>query len=130
MHHKLFDRIERVNEKYVWLNIYNLIFIVFIPFSTELVGEYGDTIIASMVFHANMFISGFFNYLLWYNAGKNNLFSGTLNENAFHNGLKRALVMPAVAIFAMLLCFVTPAYSSFAYFLIPIILQTKGFKDE
>lgn len=49
-HHRLFSVIERYDERLVWLNLFMLLFIVLMPFTTSLIGEHGGAMAAVILY--------------------------------------------------------------------------------
>lgn len=63
-HLRIYKYVTVMSEKLIWLNIFLLLFVVFLPFSTALyVGDFYGT--APFIFYClNLVLLGFFNYLL------------------------------------------------------------------
>jgi len=63
-HLRIFQYVEEVNEKLIWLNIFLLLFVVFLPFSTAIyVGNFYGT--GPFVFYCcNLILLGLLNYIL------------------------------------------------------------------
>jgi uncharacterized membrane protein len=53
-HHRLVATLTGISARWVWANMAFILTIVLVPFSSELIGEYGDTSIAVVVYAANM----------------------------------------------------------------------------
>jgi uncharacterized membrane protein len=64
-HDDQFHYIKRVNRTLLWLTIFYLMFIAFIPFSTALIGEYGDQQISVIIYGINIIIVVVWAYLQW-----------------------------------------------------------------
>ena len=56
VHHEHFHFLRSVNKVVLWLNVLILIFVVLVPFSTNLSGTYSHVPIAPLIFHANMLV--------------------------------------------------------------------------
>ena len=54
VHHEHFHFLRSVDKIVLWLNVLILIFVVLVPFSTNLSGSYSHVPIAPLIFHANM----------------------------------------------------------------------------
>ena len=63
-HLRIFRYVKEIDEKLIWLNIFFLLFVVFLPFSTAIyVGDFFGT--ASFIFYCfNLILLGLFNYVL------------------------------------------------------------------
>jgi uncharacterized membrane protein len=69
-HHDQFHYIKKANRVFVWITIFHLMFIAFIPFSTALLGEYYDQQISVVVYGINIAVSAFWSYVQWWYATK------------------------------------------------------------
>jgi len=65
-HHRLFSRIRRVDSAALWLNLLSLSFIVLMPFSTELMGDYDGQPVAVAIYALNIALAVFAYTLLWW----------------------------------------------------------------
>jgi uncharacterized membrane protein len=54
IHHRTFNIIKRVDNTLLWINIIWLLFIVIVPFSETLTGEYGQFTTPHLIFNLNM----------------------------------------------------------------------------
>ena len=64
-HDDQFHYIKRANRTLLWITIFYLLFIAFIPFSTVLIGEYGDQQISVIIYGINIIIVLVWAYLQW-----------------------------------------------------------------
>lgn len=53
-HHRLFSRFRALDTTALWLNLVSLAFIVLIPFSTNVLGEYGDEAVGVSLYALNI----------------------------------------------------------------------------
>jgi len=65
VHHDHFHYLKTVNKWVLWLNIFILIFVVLVPFSTNLSGDYSHVMIAPLIFHLNMLALGLLFLIQW-----------------------------------------------------------------
>ncbi|MDD4484844.1 MAG: TMEM175 family protein, partial [Methanoregula sp.] len=65
VHHEHFHYLKSVNGWVLWLNIFILIFVVLVPFSTNLSGDYSHVMIAPLIFHLNMLALGILFLVQW-----------------------------------------------------------------
>lgn len=65
VHHRQFHYLRSVNAVVLWLNIFILIFVVLVPFSTNLSGDYPHVPIAPLIFHLNMLAIGILFLIQW-----------------------------------------------------------------
>ncbi|MBC8276260.1 MAG: DUF1211 domain-containing protein, partial [Chloroflexi bacterium] len=65
VHHQQFHVIRRTDRGHVWINIGILMFVALMPFSTDVVGSYGNETLAELLFSANLMILGLLFLLNW-----------------------------------------------------------------
>jgi len=65
-HHRLFSRIRRLDTAALWLNLLSLAFIVLMPFTTELMGDYGNEPISVALYALNIALAVTAYTLLWW----------------------------------------------------------------
>jgi len=129
IHHQHFHVIKRTDHKHLWINIFTLMFIALIPFSTSLVGDYPEDWMDEFFFGSNMFILGMLLNWSWTYATKGyRLVNRGLDPRRIALGKKRGAIIPFVALLAMVLSLINPLMSSYVYILIPIILSLPQFR--
>jgi len=128
-HHQQFHFIKRTDPTHLWINIFILMFVAMVPFSTSLMGDYPDETIAKLFFGLNLFILGSLNALSWMYATKDHrLVDRGLDPRHITVGLRRGAVIPVIVLVAMVLSLITPHWSSCVYLSIPIILAHPWFR--
>lgn len=115
MNHKEFHRIKRSDSVLLRINISWLMFVVLVPFSTSLMGDYTNFQAAELFFHFNMFMVGIFAFINWFYATNWGLTDDKLTKKDYRTGMAGYLLLPFLAIIAMGLTFITPSWSSLAY---------------
>ncbi len=117
-HHRSFHKIKQMNTVLLWINVIWLLFIVMVPFSASLTGKYPEFPISHIIFNINMVGIAFFLTLNWVYAKRNNF----IDENADSKKLtviwRTDLLFIAIALLALVLCFVAPRFSGLIYILI------------
>jgi uncharacterized membrane protein len=89
-HHDQFHYINRVNRILVWITIFYLMIIAFIPFSTSLLGGYGDQQISVVIYGINIAMAAFGAYVQWWYAARNHrLVDSDLDPSHKNNVTKR-----------------------------------------
>jgi uncharacterized membrane protein len=118
--------VKSVSNRFVWINIWLLFFVVVMPFTTALYANYGfmDNIAFSL-YCLNIAVIGIFNYLLMAHVIKTEELIKTLGEAAVKWSKRRALIVPVVFVLAIVLAMVAPRTSRYAFILI-FILQAIG----
>jgi len=66
MHHFLFSRLKRADKKLMWLNHFFLMFIVFLPFPTEMMSAYEDSKVATAFYASVMAACSLLTCALWW----------------------------------------------------------------
>jgi len=70
-HHRAFHYIKRSNTGLVWVNIFSLMFVALIPFSTSLIGHYRMEQVPFVVYGINLLLIFVMMFILWtYATGK------------------------------------------------------------
>jgi len=116
-HHRQFHFVHNIDPALLWINILILITIVFVPFSTDLAGDYPSVRDAVLLFHANMFIVGLLFSLQWHHIRRHEHLCDPVPEKAIvHAWFCRSMLVPAVAVIGGILCFFNPPASLLVYF--------------
>jgi uncharacterized membrane protein len=118
IHHRIYSQIKSVNTTLLWVNVIWLLFIVLVPFSASLNGDYGNFTISGVIFNINMLGIALVLFLNVYIINR----SDFLHENAdmaqLKSSEKSTLVFIAIAIAALALSFVAPRWGNLVYLLI------------
>ena len=69
-HHRRFGYIKRSDGRLVWLNLFLLMVIVFMPFPTSLIGEYGTFWLPEVLYAVTVALAGILSGLEWLYATK------------------------------------------------------------
>lgn len=120
INHQQFYRIKRVNTTLIWITVIWLLFVALVPFSTSLIGEYGSVQISEIFFDVNMFLIGVLSALNWYYATEKGFTDEKLSLENIQKIRKLNLILPFVALLAIGVTFITPAWSGVTYISISI----------
>jgi len=116
--------IKRTDGRHLWINIFFLMFVALMPFTTSLVGDYSEEPLAEVFFASNIFMLGMFLTWNWvYATNRHRLVDRSLDPPTIALGKKMGVVTPLVAVLAMGLAFVDTSISSWSYLLIPILTR-------
>ena len=118
IHHRTFYIIQKANGTLLWINIIWLLFIVMVPFTNTLTGNYGSFVISHLIFNLDMLGIAVFIALSWYYAVKKDLIDKNVNKKIITGINRGILVFIFVSLIAICLSFITPEWSSLAYILI------------
>jgi uncharacterized membrane protein len=120
-HHRQFHFVCRVDSRLLWINILLLSSVVFIPFSTDMAGDYPDILIAVLLFHINILIIGLiFSFHAHYISRSENLCDPDIDKKFLHVQYHRSLLIPGIAFIASIISFVNPSVSLLVYLVIPV----------
>ncbi len=119
-HHRQFHFVHRVDPALLWINILILIAIVFVPFSTDVAGDYPAVTDAVLLFHANMFIVGFLFSVQWHHICRHEHLCEPVPEKAIvHAWSYRSTLIPSIAAIGGILCLFNPPLSLLIYLVLP-----------
>lgn len=124
-HHRNFGYIKRSDPGLLWRNLFLLMSIAFIPFTTGLYSEYYFWNMAMMIYAANIFVAGILQWRMWQYATKNHrLVDSSLNRHFIEKISLSHIGTPV----AFLLAFVAgwlniPFALSFVWIIIPIMVR-------
>lgn len=115
VNHQQFYFIKRSNHTLITINIFWLLFIALVPFSSELVGEYGSYFTANAIFHLNLFFAGLLYYINWHYAVKKGLVDENLDPKKADYMKKTNLMLPILSLIAIGLAYYIHGWSSLIY---------------
>jgi len=72
IHNRQYHYIRIIDSVVMRITLFTLIFVVLMPFTTNLSGDYSDVQLAVCLFHGNMFSLGFFLLIHWWYLAKKN----------------------------------------------------------
>ncbi|MGH2574153.1 MAG: TMEM175 family protein [Ignavibacteria bacterium] len=121
-HQLQFKDIKYSDRKLLWINIFFLMFVGFIPFSTNLVMDYIDHKASVLIYCGNLMIIGFVLYYHWIYASKNyRLVDRGLDPKYIADVSKVLLIAPLIFIISMALSFISPRTSMYTAYTVPFI---------
>ena len=130
IHHKQFNSIRHTNSKHIWINIMSLLFISLVPFSTSLVGDLPSDSVAELFFAANIFCIAIpFRWNWIYATNKHRLVDSELDIKYIILIRRRTLVLPIVALLAMIIALLHPSSASYVFLLAPLLMRLPYFQD-
>lgn len=118
-----FRYIKITNKSHLWLYLWTLMFVVLVPFSTSLMGNYPGLIVAELFFHFNLLCIGILSIIKW-NYIIRNQYLLHLDKYSITDIKKdrgSSFVFLAIPIIAVMVTFISPQWSTLTYALIPFI---------
>ena len=120
-HHGYSHFLKRTDRFFLWINLLFLLVVVFVPFSTDFLGDYPRQRIAVMIYGCNMMALGLTLYWQWeYATTGHRLVGSNIEAHLVRKGKQRILMGMLAIGCAMLLALVNPALSLIVYVLFPI----------
>ncbi len=122
-HHHRYRYIQRYDTRLMLLNLFVLMSIAFIPFSTAVISENGNRT-ATIFYALSISATGLLSALLWlYASWKNRLLKATFNGELARRTLLSILSVPAVFLLSIGLAFINPDLAKFSWILIAPALR-------
>ena len=119
-HHRQFQFVRAVDSRLLWINIFLLISLVLIPFSTDVSGDYPEVQVAVLLFHINILIVGFiFSYHLHYISQSKHLLDPLADRKSLRVLFHQSLLIPGIAFIAAIISFFNPSVSLLVYLVVP-----------
>jgi uncharacterized membrane protein len=126
-HHIQYQSVRVLDRNFIWLNLFTLLFIALLPFSTAFSGDLSEVPVAAIVLHANLFAIGMGMYFQWRYATRNHrLTEPHLDPEYIRVTGLRTLVLPGVAIVCILVALAGSTWSSAVYFTLPFVHGTMS----
>ena len=116
-HHQMFRSLQRVDRLLLWLNLAMLGFVALLPFPTELLGAYGDTTLATVIYAAAIVAVGSTSALLWWYLNHAGL-AAPASADTVRMGLLRITIAPAMFALSIPVAFLAPDEAKIAWLLI------------
>ncbi len=123
--HDFLNRLNYINSRIFWVTMIKFFFIVLVPFSTLLMTEYGHLQIANLFFDINILVIGFLFIIDSYFVEEGMIKDG---QTKISKRIWRESLIPVSAMLAIILTFISPKNSQYAFLilLLPLITRLKG----
>jgi len=126
-HHNQYHYIRRTDRPFLWINIFFLMGVSLIPFSTGLLGQFPEDRTAVGVYGLNLIMVGGFLYAHWSYAARNyQLVEEHIDPEVVRLANYRIAMGPAASILAICASFVSPRLSLAIFALIPLLYLIPG----
>lgn len=126
LNHHVFFVIKKSDIALLWINIFFLMAIAIVPFTTSLIGKYGKFQLSVLLFDLNMLIIGILFYSIFAYAARQDFMAESAKKNA-RNIQRSNLILPILAVIAIIISFFNPIWSVFIFFLLPITFTLYNF---
>lgn len=124
-HHSLFSAIRRVDKMLIWLNVFYLLFIVFMPYPTNLIALYSDMKVSTILYAAVLALAGILQGTMGFYAVRGHrLVDDDFDLREADAYLRNAFMMSGVFIISIGIAFASPMIAQLSWlllFLIPLV---------
>jgi uncharacterized membrane protein len=97
IHHKMFGYVHRFDNRLIWINLFFLLSIVLLPFTTGIFGMYGNLSAAFCLYVGNAIFTGVMNFFCWKHIlnPSRKLTLTTYDKSFRRAAYTRSLIMPS-----------------------------------
>jgi uncharacterized membrane protein len=121
VHHGTFAYIRRYDHRLLWLNLYLLLFVAFLPFPAALLARYGSTFFAFTFYAIVQIVISLLLTAIWVHATRGRkLVDPTLDIEVIRHRFYSGLLPPLVFAASIGLAYFKPTWAFFLWFLIAI----------
>lgn len=104
LHHLIYNTIKRSDRILLWFNIFFLMGVAFMPFTTSLFSENFENRIAIIVFATNLILIGLALYMIWnYVTSQQGYIDEKIDANAKSHIVRRIMTVPVIAILSLII---------------------------
>jgi uncharacterized membrane protein len=118
-HHRIYGMIVNWNYGLIWRNVFFLLAIAFMPFTTAFFSEYPTRLVPIVLYAAAFSLAGALEILQWRYAIKNGLTDPRSDRAELDHLTWRIAVLPMAGVAAIVIGLVKPVFAGFAFMLIP-----------
>ena len=119
-HHRFFHGLAEIDAKMLALNLAYLAFVAFVPFPTELLGDYSNQPIAVALYAATISGVAIFGAAMWWYSGHAHLFKTAELEAVARRNALRVSATPVVMLASIPVAYVDTSAAQFMWLLILI----------
>ena len=121
-HHNQFFYIRRADRVLLWINIFFMMIVAMLPFSAELLSEYGQDRVSIIIYNINLILAELLLFLHWWYATRDHHLLGQRIEPGVRIMVVRRILTPAVLyVIAILISFFSVQVSIIIDVIVPII---------
>ena len=126
-HHNQYHYIRRTDRPFLWINIFFLMGVSLIPFSTGLLGQFPEDRTALGVYGLNLIMVGGFLYAHWsYATREHRLVQRQISSEVVRQAKYRIMIGPVASILAICASFVSTRLSLAIFAFIPLLYLIPG----
>ncbi|MDQ6660256.1 MAG: TMEM175 family protein [Chloroflexota bacterium] len=122
-HQRTFQYIQRSDTVLIWLNIFFLMNVAFLPIPTKVIQLYGDHQAAVIFYIGSLTIPALLSVLLWWYATYDHrLVDKHLDAALIRHQLQRSLIAPIIFLLSIGLSFISPYLTEASWLLIGVVI--------
>jgi uncharacterized membrane protein len=129
-HHEIFAMVTRFSQRMIWPNLFLLMSIAFLPFSTGLMNLGRPTPIPYAFYAASLLLAALFKMRLTYVSLRPELVAPSVTKDQIAKELRGSWIMPIATLIALGLAFVIPGWNNIAMLLMPAMRRLPFFKGR
>jgi uncharacterized membrane protein len=126
VHHRLFGLVRKADTRLLVLNLFLLGCIAVIPYPTEILGRYGDTTAAVVIYSATLTVTGVANLLVTHHIDVAGLMDERATAAYRHHSHLRAATLPLMFGLSIPIAFVDPALAMISWAVFGVSLTVVG----
>ncbi|MEI9945236.1 MAG: TMEM175 family protein [Chitinophagaceae bacterium] len=124
IHHQFFSFIKKIDSRLLWYNIFWLLFVIMLPFSTSLVSEYFKQTVSVFIYSVNTLLITFFQNQIWdYVAVRPDFLKEHANKEMINEYRFDCNIAMINAIIAIVLSFISPLAAFLILFARPLMMR-------
>jgi uncharacterized membrane protein len=128
IYHHEFIKIKQMDILYLWLNIFFLICISFIPFSTSLIGNYSHFFLSEAMFGLNIFLTIVFFLLIYFYAYSRGFLEKIPSDDERHYIYHTFFILMGLTVLVNLLDFNVSGNFIYLFLLVPVISTVRDIR--
>ncbi|MBQ9025321.1 MAG: DUF1211 domain-containing protein [Methanobrevibacter sp.] len=128
IYHHEFIKVKTLNMPYLWLNVFFLACISFIPFTTSIIGAYSKFFLAEVIFGLNIFLTLVFFMLMFWYANHRNFLERKISISEKKYTYTTFFIIMALTMVVNILDFRVSSNFIYLFFLVPIISTIRDIR--
>lgn len=128
IYHHEFIKVKTLNFPYLWLNVFFLIAISFIPFTTSVIGSYSRFFLAEVVFGLNIFAALIFFMLMFWYANYRGFLERKISDNEKRYTYNTFFIIMGLTMVVNILDFNVSNNFIYLFLLVPIISTIRDIR--
>ena len=122
IHHKIFNVITKIDVPLLWINVFLLMVIAFLPFPTEQLGDYGDQPSIVVFYLSHLAIIGVLQLVLWlYASNKHRLIDKSVPNSLIRYYTIRSIIPAVVFLVCIPIAYLSDGVANYFWVLLLLI---------